>query len=108
MAWTSLCNLDELTEAQGKFVQIDGFSLAVFLDGGNVHVLDNTCPHAGGPLAEGIVQAGNCVCPWHGWEFNLETGESPDALGAAVTHYKSRLLSRDGQPTLVQADLPMP
>jgi nitrite reductase/ring-hydroxylating ferredoxin subunit len=108
MAWTGLCNLEELTDGQGKFVQIDGFSLAVFLDEGNVFVLDNTCPHAGGPLSEGMVRNGCCVCPWHGWEFRLADGGSPDALGAVVTSYKTRIYPRDGKPALVQADLPMP
>ena len=33
MAWTSLCDLDELNEGAGKYVEIGGFQLAVFLDG---------------------------------------------------------------------------
>ena len=57
MSWTSLCELSDLTENQGKYVEIGGFQLAVFLSAGNVHVMDNYCPHAGGNIAAGFVEA---------------------------------------------------
>jgi nitrite reductase (NADH) small subunit len=51
-------------------------SVAVFrLRSGRLSALQNTCPHRGGPLAEGIVGAGTVICPFHAWKFNVETGE---------------------------------
>jgi nitrite reductase (NADH) small subunit len=108
MSWTSLCQTDELTPGQGKFVQIGGFALAVFLNDGKYYVLDNTCPHAGGPLAEGSIDDGYCVCPWHLWSFKLDTGQLRDMPGVEITTYKTRVLEREGHPALIQADLPMP
>jgi nitrite reductase (NADH) small subunit len=107
MGWTSLCDLGELLEGQGKYVEIGGFQLAVFLSGGQVYVMDNYCPHAGGNLAGGWVEDGCAVCPWHYWSFKVETGELRDVPGVAVKTYKARLFERDGQPPLVQADLPI-
>ena len=107
MGWTSLCEVGELKEGEGKYVEIDGFQLAVFLDQGNVRVIDNTCPHAGGTLAGGFVEDGCAVCPWHYWAFRLDNGQLRDMPGVALTTYKTRLLERDGKPTLVQADLPI-
>lgn len=107
-AWMSLCALDELTEDQGKFVHIDGYQLAVFLHEGQTYALDNTCPHAGGPLAEGTIEDGCCVCPWHNWGFHLDSGQLRDAPGVIIATYKTRLFPRDGLPTLVQAELPVP
>lgn len=107
MAWTSLCDLDELSEGKGKYVEVGGFQLAVFLDGGRVFVLDNYCPHAGGNLAAGHVEHGCAVCPWHRWPFHLENGQLRDVPGVAVTTYKTRLHEREGKPPLVQADLPI-
>jgi nitrite reductase/ring-hydroxylating ferredoxin subunit len=106
MAWTSLCELGELTEAQGKYVGIDGFQLAVFLDHGQPYVIDNHCPHAGGHLSGGLVEEGCAVCPVHGWRFALADGRMPGQPGIAVKAYATRLLSRPGHATLVQADLP--
>ncbi len=107
MAWTSLCELDELTEGIGRYVEIDGFQLAVFLDHGNLFVMDNTCPHAGGNLSAGAVKDGCVHCPWHFWGFDLSNGQLRDAPGVAVTTYRTRLFPRESQPTLVQADLPI-
>jgi nitrite reductase (NADH) small subunit len=108
MAWTSLCDLGELEEGKGKYVEVGGFQLAVFLDKGSVHVIDNTCPHAGGNLAAGHVEDGCAVCPWHHWAFRLTNGQLRDAPGVRVTAYKTRTISPgDGRPALVQADLPM-
>ncbi len=107
MAWTSLCEFNELTEGQGKYVDIDGFSLAVFLHEGRAYVLDNTCPHAGRSLAGGMIEDGCAVCPWHGWSFHLENGQLRDAPGVAVRTYKVRLLSRSNHPAMVQVDLPI-
>ncbi|MGA2233332.1 MAG: Rieske 2Fe-2S domain-containing protein [Tepidisphaeraceae bacterium] len=108
MAWISLCDLSELTEDQGKYVEIDGYQLAVFRHGPNVYALDNNCPHAGGPLAEGTIEDNCCVCPWHSWSFHLENGQLRDAPGVVISTYKTRLLERPDLPTLVQAELPVP
>jgi len=42
--------------------------------GGVIHTVDGTCPHAGGPLAEGALHGTTIVCPWHAWEFDVRTG----------------------------------
>ena len=108
MAWTSLCDLNELEEDRGKYVEIGGFQLAVFLHRAQVYVIDNYCPHAGGNLAGGHVDEDGCaVCPWHFWAFRLANGQLRDAPGVAVTAYKARVLDREGEEPLVQADLPI-
>ena len=107
MAWTSLCELSELKPGEGKYVEIDGYQLAVFIENGQTFVIDNTCPHAGGNLAGGYVEDGCAVCPWHYWAFRLDNGELKDAPGVKVSTYPTRLYEHEGRQ-LVQADLPMP
>ncbi|MGH9777511.1 MAG: Rieske (2Fe-2S) protein [Candidatus Acidiferrales bacterium] len=58
----------------GKLVQAAGQNLALFNVGGNYHAIENTCPHRGGPLAEGPVAGEVVTCPWHGSTFNIKTG----------------------------------
>ena len=41
---------------------------------GVMRALDNECPHRGGPLAEGMIEQGKVVCPWHAWAFDPVTG----------------------------------
>jgi nitrite reductase (NADH) small subunit len=107
MTWTTLCTFDELTENQGKYVEIDGFHLAVFLSGERVAVLDSTCPHAGANLADGFIQDGCAVCPRHYWAFRLDNGQIRDAPGVAVRTYAVRVHQFAGKQ-FVQADLPFP
>jgi nitrite reductase/ring-hydroxylating ferredoxin subunit len=107
MAWVSLCTLDELTEGAGKYVEVDGFQLAVFLHQGQITVLDSTCPHAGANLASGFIEDGCAVCPWHYWAFRLDTGELQNAPGVAVRKYVTRLHQFDSRE-FVQVELPLP
>jgi nitrite reductase (NADH) small subunit/3-phenylpropionate/trans-cinnamate dioxygenase ferredoxin subunit len=106
MSWTSLCDISDLEEGKGKYVEIGGFQLAVFLNEGRVYAIDNYCPHAGGNLAGGFVQDGCAVCPWHYWAFRLENGQLRDAPGVVVTTYKTRVIDHDGR-RIVQAELPI-
>lgn len=41
-----------------------------------VYAYRNVCPHQNGPVVEGRidVEANKILCPWHGWEFDLEGG----------------------------------
>ncbi|MDJ0924880.1 MAG: thiamine pyrophosphate-binding protein [Acidimicrobiia bacterium] len=50
-------------------------------------VLDNRCPHQGGPLGEGQLEDGCLICPWHGYEYDPITGEPPAGYDDAATTY---------------------
>ena len=58
----------------GKLVDAGGQSIAIFDLGGNYYAIENTCPHRGGPLAEGEMNEEEVICPWHGARFNIKTG----------------------------------
>lgn len=108
MSWTTLCDLSELKEAEGKYVEIDGFCLAVFLHEGQPRVMDNACPHAGGSMAGGWVDAEGCaICPWHGWGFHVTDGRLKGSTAVGISVYAVRVRDFDGRQ-LVQADLKMP
>ena len=63
--------------APGKTAEVvaDGRIFAVYNVDGNFHVLDGICPHAGGPLGKGVLENGTVTCPWHGWQFDVATGQ---------------------------------
>jgi len=66
---------EELGEGKAKVAQVDGLRIALFRVGGRFYALEASCPHEGGPLAEGTVEGVHVVCPWHGYDYNLKTGE---------------------------------
>jgi nitrite reductase/ring-hydroxylating ferredoxin subunit len=81
--------------AQGerRLVRVGGVELGVFQLPGGFKAYRNFCPHAGGPVCTGpTFQAEDSlliVCPWHGWQFDLATGEtlSGASPGRALQSY---------------------
>jgi len=55
---------------------------------GKFSALDNKCPHQGGPLGEGSIENGLLRCPWHGWDFDPCTGQSPGGFDDGMDTFK--------------------
>ena len=47
----------------------------------------NRCPHQGGPLGEGMIEGCWLICPWHGWEYDPQTGDTPGPFDDKVPSY---------------------
>ncbi|MBX3301727.1 MAG: Rieske 2Fe-2S domain-containing protein [Nitrospira sp.] len=65
----------EVPPGTGRTVEVDGIWIAIFNVEGVFYAIDNSCPHAGGPLGEGALCEGVVECPWHGWKFDVTSGE---------------------------------
>lgn len=78
-------------------------SLAVSRINGTVGVLDNHCPHQGGPLGEGSIERGWLRCPWHGYDYDPLTGKPPEGFTDAPQSYPI-----DEREDGVYVDLPEP
>jgi nitrite reductase/ring-hydroxylating ferredoxin subunit len=70
-----IARLDEIPPGEGRTFTVAGRQIAVFRQrDGQVRALDATCPHAGGPLADGLLDDTVVVCPLHSHTFELATG----------------------------------
>jgi 3-phenylpropionate/trans-cinnamate dioxygenase ferredoxin subunit len=91
----------DVAPGQSLVVNVKGRDIGVFNVDGEYFALSNRCPHAGGPLCQGKIVAlvrserpGHYQltrhqqflrCPWHGWEFDIRTGQSwcdPESMRA--------------------------
>ena len=100
----TVARVEELAPLVGHQVRVDGWTYAVWLlPDGTVCVLDNTCEHIGGPIVDGAIDDGCVVCPWHGWRYELQTGQRRTAFGAipGIGRYPAVVI--DGE---VVAELP--
>jgi NAD(P)H-dependent nitrite reductase small subunit len=86
-----VAEVGEIAEGQGKVVEADGRTLAVFNVGGSLYAIDNTCPHRGGPLGEGDVEDRIVVCPWHAWRWDVTTGRNANNPAVQVACYPVRV-----------------
>lgn len=67
--------VEEIPVGEGRCYAVDGEQVAVFrLRNGTVHATQATCPHRGGPLADGQLDDRVVVCPLHAYAYVLETG----------------------------------
>lgn len=87
-----VATVDEIPPGQRKVVEVAGRLIGVFNLNGEFFALRNACPHQGGPLCNGrltgfitaaqpgeysYTRRGEILrCPWHGWEFDIKTGQS--------------------------------
>lgn len=104
-----------------KIVMVKGKEVGVFRSNNQFYAFENYCPHAGGPVCEGVIEGKveavlseerslvtheisdtemHLICPWHGWTFNITNG------GKCIADQKYKLrkfevIERDNQVFLI-------
>jgi nitrite reductase/ring-hydroxylating ferredoxin subunit len=84
--------LRSFPSGERRIVEVGGRSIGVFRVGESFYGIRNRCPHQGGPLclghilgdvvadAPGLARISDdpprIACPWHGWEYDLDSGQS--------------------------------
>lgn len=85
--WADAAAEEEVTEGAVRRCQVDGATVLLLRQQGEICALSAVCSHAGGPLEEGEVVEGTVRCPWHGSRFDLGSGEvrqGPASMGIPV------------------------
>jgi nitrite reductase/ring-hydroxylating ferredoxin subunit len=102
-----VAKVGDIAPNTGRLVEVKGRRLALFHVNGEYFALTDRCPHEGGSLCAGRLvgqltskepgtyqhaRANEFVqCSWHGWEFDLRTGQSytdPDSIRARTYQVK--------------------
>jgi nitrite reductase/ring-hydroxylating ferredoxin subunit len=87
-----VARVGEFKPGERRIITVGGRSIGVFRVGDRFFGIRNRCPHQGGPLCQGRIapwarssgpghfeldaEASLLACPWHGWEYDLATGQS--------------------------------
>jgi uncharacterized membrane protein/nitrite reductase/ring-hydroxylating ferredoxin subunit len=79
---------------QMKLVHADGHRIAVGRTEKGLAAFDDRCTHKGGPLSDGVLICGTVQCPWHGSQFDVETGAVK--CGPARENIRTHALIEDG------------
>lgn len=77
MTWIAAMPVEKLRRDGKRVAKLGGKQIALFAFGDTVLACNNRCPHEGYPLREGTLDDA-CVltCNWHGWKFDLRTGDN--------------------------------
>ncbi|MCU0502072.1 MAG: Rieske 2Fe-2S domain-containing protein [Anaerolineae bacterium] len=92
-----------IPDGDRSIVQVDGLSIGVFHHNGSWYALRNSCMHRGGPVGTGPLEGDILVCPWHGFQYNITTGECLADPSARLDMYPVTV--QDGQIHLQIPDL---
>lgn len=103
MARLDVCSAAELPPGARRVVRVDGRAISVFNVGGRLYAIRDVCPHQGARLSAGVIggtmlpsapheyvygMEGQVIrCPWHKFEFDLETGcsiHNPEQMRVAT------------------------
>ena len=89
--FVTVADLSDLKPGQCKPVEAGDKTIALFNVDGTVYALENVCLHQGGPLGEGDLDANVVTCPWHGWQYNVCTGELCGDSNERVASYPVKI-----------------
>ena len=79
--------IEEVPLGEGRTFVVAGTQIAVFrLRDGSLHATQAACPHAGGPLADGLTDVNVLVCPLHQYAFRWSDGTSPGGAPPVRTY----------------------
>jgi nitrite reductase/ring-hydroxylating ferredoxin subunit len=105
----------EIAEGDRRLVQAGRLVVGVFRIHGRYYAYRNRCVHQGGPVCQGTILGKveavlapdrhvvrerfsedeiHIVCPWHGYEYNIETGACATSPDLRLTAYQ--VIERDG------------
>lgn len=104
MSEARVASLDEIPADRPTLVEVHGVRIVLARTGAQVYACGDVCTHRGGPLSEGKLSGTRLACPWHGWMFDVRTGQCAfPPRGAAVPSYAVRVEGND-----VFVDVPRP
>lgn len=95
---------EDVLEGGRVVVDVEGTEIGIFRLDGQLYAWENSCAHAGGPVCQGKLMNRvverlddgkrslgddfsdqlHIVCPWHGYEYDVRTGEHPADPGARL------------------------
>ena len=88
MSRCRVARLDELPAGEVKLVDAGGTRVVLTRVHDEVYACHDECVHQGGPLSEGKLSGNRLTCPWHGWMYDVKSGECVmPARGGRVASY---------------------
>ncbi len=85
------CALTDIPENRARIICLSGERVAIFKYDGKISAVSNVCQHQNGPLGEGRIVYGCITCPWHGYQYQPDTGASPPPFVEKVPTFNVRV-----------------
>jgi nitrite reductase/ring-hydroxylating ferredoxin subunit/DMSO/TMAO reductase YedYZ heme-binding membrane subunit len=86
--------LVEISEKCATTVFINGENIAIFKYDNKVSAVHNVCKHQMGPIGEGKIVNGCITCPWHGYQYLPENGQSPAPFTEELKTFEVKIINK--------------
>lgn len=73
--WIRIAAVEDCPSGEARECIAGDVIVALFNVAGEFYALDGICPHQGGPLGKGALSGCMVTCPWHGWQFDVSSGQ---------------------------------
>jgi DMSO/TMAO reductase YedYZ heme-binding membrane subunit/nitrite reductase/ring-hydroxylating ferredoxin subunit len=90
--FVNVCSVNEIENSRAKIFCIDKERIAVYKHENKLYALHNVCKHQGGPLGEGKILDDCITCPWHGYQYLPNNGQSPPPFKEKVSTYDVKII----------------
>jgi nitrite reductase/ring-hydroxylating ferredoxin subunit/DMSO/TMAO reductase YedYZ heme-binding membrane subunit len=91
--WVEVCAVGDIREGRARIATVAGERIAVFRYDGRISCVSNVCQHQNGPLGEGKIVDGCITCPWHGYQYLPDSGQSPPPFTEKIPTFNVRVLA---------------
>ncbi|CAN5727119.1 hypothetical protein BH10BAC3_BH10BAC3_05460 [soil metagenome] len=91
-AYVYVCKTGDLEDSRAKIFCVAAERIAVYRHTDKLYALHNVCKHQGGPLGEGKILDGCITCPWHGYQYLPQNGQSPPPFTEKVSTYDVKII----------------
>ena len=90
--FVEVCRVEDIEDNRAKIVSLSGERVAVYRYDGRISAVSNVCQHQNGPLGEGKFVNGCITCPWHGFQYLPDTGESPPPFTEKIPTFNVKVV----------------
>lgn len=98
--WIRLCSIADCPPGEAREFVVEDRIIALFHTADSFFALDGVCPHQGGPLGKGKLSGTIVTCPWHGWQFDVRTGQHCTNASVLHPHLDVRVINDEVQVAL--------
>ena len=99
MSAVRVASVTDVPPGTGRTVTVGARAVALFNVDGTFYAIDGTCLHRGGPVGDGDLEDRVVTCPWHGWQYDVTTGEHTFDRSIGLRRYTVRV---EGDDVLIE------
>jgi len=85
--FVTVARVEQVPPGSVRTVRAGDEEIALAHCNGGFYAVQPHCLHLGGPLGEGRVEGCVLTCPWHGWQYDVRTGQNEFDLAIQLRTY---------------------